>query len=324
MSFRLALESRQRRSGFTLVELLVVIAIIGTLVALLLPAVQAAREAARRMSCSNNLKQLGLAMHNYHDTHLKFPYAYRTLDDPPGMNGIPAGITHARDTWFHRLLPMLEQQALSEMYEADNSPFVNSGGAALQAMIKVKIPMLACPSNPEYGGAGANHAEGFQGTYGVCLSGSGTTGITTTAQGTGMFYYQSKTSFRDLLDGSTNTIMAGEGIARPLDSTGAHGDLGQYWGGATWGGTGFTTAEPPNTTLPDRPHSCKSVNVKRAPCQSGGSSRGQQYNFSRSYHPGGVMVVMGDGAVRFVSDTINTVVFRNLGDRDSGEVIGQW
>ncbi|EAQ78492.1 DUF1559 domain-containing protein [Blastopirellula marina] len=321
-TFFISTPTRRRRSGFTLVELLVVIAIIGVLIALLLPAVQQAREAARRISCSNNLKQLGLAMHNYHDTHLKFPYAYRTLDSPPGPSGVSGGQSHCRDTWFHRILPMLEQNALYDGYEADHTQFVNNISPA--SLMTIKVSSLVCPSNPEYGGAGANQANGFQGTYGVCLSGSGTTGVTTATAGQGMFFLESKTNLRDVTDGTTNTIMAGEGIARPMDNVAGHGDLGQYWGGASWGGTGFTTAEPPNTTLPDRPHSCKSTTVLQAPCMSTSSTRGEQYNFTRSYHPGGVQVVLADASVRFAPETIDTPLFQNLGNKADSNVIGDW
>lgn len=324
MQWTCSTSTRNQRRGFTLVELLVVIAIIGVLIALLLPAVQQAREAARRISCSNNLKQLGLAMHNYHDTHLSFPYAYRTLDNPPGGSGITGGQTHARDTWFHRILPFIEQTALADLYESDSSTFPNGTTAALTQSQRTVVPGLYCPSNPTINGPGANLTSGFQGTYGVCLSGSETTGITTTRNGKGMFFLESKTKFRDITDGTGNTIMAGEGIARRMDNTAGHGDLGQYWGGASWGASGFTTAEAPNTTLPDRPHSCKSTTVREAPCQSTSSTRGQQYNFSRSYHPGGVQVVLGDASVHFVPETINTDVFRDLGDRSDGDVVGEW
>jgi len=313
------------RSGFTLIELLVVIAIIAILIALLLPAVQQAREAARRSQCKNNLKQIGVAMHNYHDTHSVFPYSYRTLDQTPGQP--PAGSTKCRDTWFHRILPFIEQSSLYHQYESITSNFVNS--APFHAVAAVHIPSLVCPSNDEFGGAGANIPNGFQGTYGVCLSGSvkdgsPTTGATTTRNGTGMFYLESRISMANLTDGSSNTLMASEGIGRPMDSAGAHGDLGQYWGGAGWGAEGFTAAEPPNTSLPDRPHSCKSTSLSVAPCQGTSSTRGLQYNFARSYHTGGVHVLLADGSVRFASNNINAQTFRDLGDRNDGRVIGEW
>ncbi|HWL07870.1 MAG TPA: DUF1559 domain-containing protein [Planctomicrobium sp.] len=313
------------RFGFTLIELLVVIAIIAILVALLLPAVQQAREAARRSQCKNNMKQVGLAMHNYHDTHSVFPYSYRTLDESPGS--IPTGTTKCRDTWFHRILPFIEQAALYQQYESINSGFVNS--APFHTIAATRIQSLICPSSDEFGGAGANIPNGFQGTYGVCLSGSAkdgdlTTGVATTRSGTGMFFLESRISMRNLTDGSSNTLMASEGIARPMDNSGGHGDLGQYWGGASWGAEGFTAAEPPNTSLPDRPVICKSTTVIVAPCESTTVTRGLQYNFARSYHTGGVHVLLADGSVRFASDHIHAQTFRNLGDRADGQVIGAW
>src|SRR5690348_5835758 len=102
-----------RQSGFTLVELLVVIAIIGVLVALLLPAVQAAREAARRTSCSNNLKQLGIALHNYHDTITRFPYGY-----------METGSLHLRNCWLQQLLPFFEQKSMYDQYAATNVQWI--------------------------------------------------------------------------------------------------------------------------------------------------------------------------------------------------------
>jgi len=319
--------SIRKRYGFTLIELLVVIAIIAILVALLLPAVQQAREAARRSQCKNNLKQVGLALHNYHDTHSVFPYSYRTLDETPGT--IPTGATKSRDTWFHRILPFVEQAPLYQLYESTNGGFVNN--VAFHSMAATRINIFVCPSSDEYGGAGANIPNGFQGTYGVCLSGSVTsgdltTGVTTTRSGTGMFFRESRISMRDLTDGSSNTLMVSEGIGRPMDNSGAHGDLGQYWGGAGWGAEGFTAAEPPNTTSADRVYSCKSTTVALAPCEPTGTAltRGIQYNFARSYHTGGVHVLLADGSVRFASDNIHAQTFRNLGDRADGQVIGEW
>lgn len=154
---------RFRYRAFTLVELLVVIAIIGVLVGLLLPAVQAAREAARRMKSSNNMKQLGLAMHNYHDTHQKFPYAY--LADSEAT-------THMRECWHQQLLPFVEQQAYYEQYKNTPASYVQYLPQSLQG---TAIPAFMCPSDPSapaltrYSGS----QSGFQGSYGVCAGGSG-------------------------------------------------------------------------------------------------------------------------------------------------------
>ncbi|NLF69633.1 MAG: DUF1559 domain-containing protein [Candidatus Anammoximicrobium sp.] len=151
---------KNRSRGFTLVELLVVIAIIGILVALLLPAIQAAREAARRTQCVNNLKQLGVAMHNYHDTHKCLPYGWRVE---------AADQYHRRDCWYHRILPFVEQGPYSEEYEADRTQYIFYIPAAIES---VSVPAFMCPSDPSgpaLGGGGTT--IGFQGNYAVCGGG---------------------------------------------------------------------------------------------------------------------------------------------------------
>src|SRR5436190_13039206 len=134
------------RRAFTLVELLVVIAIIGVLVALLLPAVQAAREAARRSSCGNNVKQLGLALHNYHDTNRKFPMA-GYLTAPPVTTSSSLPFHH---TWLTSLLPFMEQQAL---YDNTNMMLPAWG----QPIVSREIPTLRCPSDGGYNGSVSDH-----------------------------------------------------------------------------------------------------------------------------------------------------------------------
>jgi prepilin-type N-terminal cleavage/methylation domain-containing protein len=121
-----------RRNAFTLVELLVVIAIIGILIALLLPAVQGAREAARRSACVNNMKQIGLAMHQHHDTHGRLPYAVTTCCSEPG------------GTWVNLILPFLEQQPLADQFDLSLNMFAAPNAAAAQVI----IPVMICPSDP--------------------------------------------------------------------------------------------------------------------------------------------------------------------------------
>lgn len=310
------------RVGFTLVELLVVIAIIGVLVGLLLPAVQAAREAARRMQCTNNLKQIGLAMHNYHDTLLSFPYGHRLER---------TGDTKRRDCWYHRLLPYIEQTTYSNLYEAYNDPYANEYIHRMPASIAgIKVPAFMCPSDassPAVGGGGTNN--GFQGTYAVC-AGSGLypgrafdMNMILTDPG-GMFGRNEKIGMKSCIDGTSNTLLASEGIIR--GSTGASwGGLGGYWGGSPHGSYAFTAAEPPNTTVPDRVYSCKSTTFPKAPCENGnaGGLPGR-WNFARSYHTGGVNAVLVDGSVRFVSNSVDRNTFQRAGCRMDGQTLGEW
>lgn len=307
--------------GFTLIELLVVIAIIAILVALLLPAVQQAREAARRSSCKNNLKQLGLAMHNYHDTHNVFPY---------GWQAEVAGARHRRDCFFQRILPFVEQGNFYDLYSADNTEYVHQIPKSLAGTIVNTFMCPSDPSGPAFGGGGTDN--GFQGNYVVCAGGgadvAGTPptinmNIVTTTTG-GMFGTNSRTNMRDVIDGTSNTLMMGEGIIR--GSTGANwGELGGYWGGAPHGSYGFSTAGTPNTSVPDRVYSCKSTVWPNAPCENGNAGGlAGRWNFARSYHKGGAQFVLADGGVRFISDNVNGTTYRNLGRTNDGQVLGEF
>lgn len=319
------------RSGFTLIELLVVIAIIAILVAILLPAVQQAREAARKSSCKNNLKQLGLALQNYLDVHEVFPYGY---DDSPA--------TRKRDTFFHRVLPFIEQTALYEEYESRNLTWVHwyPSDFASQAVDSFMCP--SDPSSPATGGGGSDN--GFQGNYVVCAGGGNDVAtandrtISTIENGvsvlidpniattstSGLFANRSRMGFKNMTDGPSNTFMIGESIIRGSNG-GNWGGAGGYWGGAPHGSYGFSTAEPPNTSVPDRVYSCKSTTFDGAPCENGNANGlSGRYNFARSYHAGGAQFVFGDGAVRFVSDSIDRFTYRNLGRIADNELLGQF
>lgn len=312
---------RKNRAAFTLVELLVVIAIIGILIALLLPAVQAAREAARRSQCSNNLKQLGLAMHNYHDSQKVFPYNYRGEGE--------SWSNHRRDCWFHRILPYIEQQPLYNQYEADQAQYA---WWVAESIRTAKVPALCCPSDPDspgLGGAGGSLA--FQGNLLVCVGDNTNTAGASSATDTsttytGVIYGYSKTRFASITDGTSNTLLASEGIARRQEGStlNSWGDAGGYWGSGPHGGTAFTTYQPPNTSVPDFIHTCKSVNMPRSPCTSGAATTAVRVVYARSYHPGGVNVAMADASVRFISETINVTTFRGLGTRSGGEVLGEF
>ncbi len=301
------------RRGFTLVELLVVIAIIGVLVALLLPAVQQAREAARRMSCSNNMKQLGLALHNYHDTFKVFPYGWLSSSYMQTLK---------RDCWYQRILPFIEQGAAYDQYMAWNGQWIMDTPAAIRDL---QVPALVCPSDasaPAVGGSGGyrSGADGFQGTYVGCR---GSQILLRNGENGGIFNLASKTKFASVVDGTSNTLAFSEAIIRGSTNTGGWGGPGGYWGGAEWGGFGYTCYEPPNTTVPDRIYKCKNESFPNSPCVSVGSTT-QIETYARSYHPGGVMATLCDGSVRFIAETINRQTYQALGTRQGAEVVGEF
>ena len=301
------------RRGFTLIELLVVIAIIAILVALLLPAVQQAREAARRTSCRNHLKQFGLALHNYHDTHTVLPYGTRS-----------SGIA-SRDMWFQRILPFLEQGNLYDAYwqwhetESANGGHDGNGRTYVHHtptnIVGPPIAVAMCPSDP----AGPAHNQSrFQGNY--VMNHGATENIRST--GSGMVFPNSRIGLRDVIDGTSNTLMAAEVIIRGKTGSG-WGSAGAYFVGGDHGEYAFTAREAPNTPLPDQIHTCKDTNHAFAPCISHANAD-PSYNYARSYHQGGVTVLMVDGAVRFVSENIHLGTWRNLATRAGNEVIGEF
>jgi prepilin-type N-terminal cleavage/methylation domain-containing protein len=307
------------RRGFTLIELLVVIAIIAVLIALLLPAVQQAREAARRTQCKNNLKQMGLALHNYHDT-------YRVFPPRQGGSGANAGSTstnsfRGRLSAFVMLAPFYEQTALADMAQnrsPQQAPWNNF------PEWNTTLAMLMCPSNGTGSTPPAGTARGYT-NYGFSCGDD--TGITQngtypnglTPRGSrGLFGVYQCYSFGDIPDGSSNTIAMAEKI-RPQ----ASGDLGMV---STAGGTnpltcraqwnGSTLASPytgdtsPGYRWGDGAAYFAGVNMilppNSASCFVAAADHWQPgYFTSSSKHTGGVQVLMGDGAVRFISENIN-------------------
>jgi len=296
-----------KNHGFTLVELLVVIAIIGVLVGLLLPAVQAAREAARRMSCSNNMKQIALSLHNYHDTMRRFPYGYND-----------SGTFHKRDTWMQQTLPFIEASAMAEQYQSWVGVWVMDTPPGIKDTPVAAFMCPSAPNTPAFGGGGGrrSNGEGFQGNYIVSTGSTIMTRPMTNLNG--MFYNSSITKMRDILDGTSNTLMLGESFARP--GRGGWGGAGGYWGGAPHGAFGFTTWQSPNSNLPDQVYACKTEASPLTPCLSIGGGAEIQ-NFARSVHQGGAQFALADGSVRFMTDSINLITYRALGTREGKEVL---
>jgi prepilin-type N-terminal cleavage/methylation domain-containing protein/prepilin-type processing-associated H-X9-DG protein len=317
---------RRHRPGFTLIELLVVIAIIAILIGLLVPAVQKVREAAARTQCINNLKQIGLAMHDYHDTYKKLPS--QTANN---RNSCCFG------TWQMAILPYVEQNNLWKMY-------VNWGGAAAtptyeqQANLLVTSQQLAiftCPSDtPNAAKSGSYNGVRYNITQHNYLINVGNIDYAQGGDGAlpdqppGLVFggapFSRKAQFRltDITDGTSNTLMVAE----------VNQGQGQDFRGLTWWaeGSGFTTYRTPNSSGPDfiaNGHGAPgcvptSVNPMNADCQAFPSPAPNWNQFAaRSRHTGGVNVALCDGSVRFVSNSIAWATWQALGTSRGGEVI---
>ncbi|AGA30333.1 DUF1559 domain-containing protein [Singulisphaera acidiphila] len=290
----------RRPSGFTLIELLVVIAIIAVLIGLLLPAVQAAREAARRMQCNNNLKQLALAMHNYEGNNTVFPMGAPTMvyyDRSTSIN-----INHSP---FVAALPYLEQQAV---YNSINFS-LNIYRSSHATVHRIGINMLICPSDGEagvrdYNGSIQDNTSNVKvlfSSYATCAGlwfnwTRGTTSPNTNtdfrAAATGIFYTNSATKLADITDGTSNTILIGERAHSILPL--AERQEWHWWFDAYYGDALITSLYPINP-----------MRKLKTTTSSGSASSALTDSFS-SMHPGGVNVAFTDGSVRFLKETISS------------------
>jgi len=320
---------RHLHRAFTLVELLVVIAIIGVLVALLLPAVQAAREASRRSSCSNNLKQLGLAMLNYEGT-------YNTLPGGVGRFGCCWG------TWQVRVLPYMEQGSLSGLYvNSDGNDATGprySAGTNPTKVTTKRIKALTCPSDfpnaPLLSITNHNYGVNYGNTsfFQVPLQSGGTTiqflgapfmAYTASSDGgDGPSTAGAASTFKDLYgrpvrlaeitDGTSNTVMAAELIQGQNNAL--HGF--SWWGG----GTGFVTFLSPNTTLPDvLVGGICNADKRNPPCTTTGTTSFPRMAATRSRHPNGVQAVFCDGHISFVPNNISFATWNAIGSSQGNE-----
>jgi len=317
-----------RRRAFTLVELLVVIAIIGILVALLLPAIQAAREAARRNSCLNNVRQIAIGLNTFHDANKRFPHGtYNHVDDTGGDIALPYGKRQNRRSWMHDVLPFIEEEVLFKGFDK----FMQKGNhdtgtiAFKYPLANTIVSTLMCPSDPTspktitFNKDGFNNgSQGFSGNY-VVNAGSkyiNEGGPLKSAKCNGVLYPVSKTKNRDIKDGTSKTIMASEIVLTPDDSD---NDIrGRYYNPAH-GGVFFTTLHTPNTIIPDRFNWCSTKPVRYAPCEWNGTD---MFIIARSNHSTGVNACLVDSSTHFVSAEVDTLVYRAYGSRAAAETTG--
>lgn len=322
------------QGGFTLVELLVVIAIIGVMVGLLLPAVQAAREAARRMSCSNNLKQLALAAHNYHDTYKVFPY-----------NGSPEVVLSGdqRDrgcSWFVRILPFIEQgPAYDRAVFAGDWTFQHGPNHNADLVNELRVATLNCPSSPlpttrtqSVGGVTITmQTANYVGIHGSFYQG-GTAAVESTSPAFNLYGRSvlngvitsvnpanPAPGMQHVVDGTTNTLMISEQSDfqwNPLNGQKvdrrSSGHAGSTW--ACGQGTGSWS---------------QNVTTVRYPIAGGfgaaGNANPYEVNVALfSAHPGGVMAALADGSVRFLSESLDFSTMTALADRGDGAVVREF
>jgi prepilin-type N-terminal cleavage/methylation domain-containing protein/prepilin-type processing-associated H-X9-DG protein len=311
------------RRGFTLVELLVVIAIIGVLIALLLPAVQQAREAARRTECENHEKQIGLAMHGFHDSHHSLPSGF--VSQPGGAMGPANAQTgDAGPGWscFFEILPFLEETSTQKAFDMSLPAWHTQNSAAATANVAVYRCPAVSDDSPTYNvtdGSGAKLAAFSRSHYVAC---AGQHDIWVDPDGSlaakfadGVLFRNSRARFKDITDGLSHTMMVAE-------QTPAHSD-------STWVAVvpGAMTCPTPRYTLAGCDMAAPQVNFHSGPglSETPPAIKPPNDNFpgyvdeTHSEHPGGCNVLLCDGSVQWVSDLVNPIVWAAMATRAGGE-----
>ncbi|WP_417392239.1 DUF1559 domain-containing protein [Gimesia sp.] len=338
--------SHLQKAGFTLIELLVVIAIIAILIALLLPAVQSAREAARRSTCKNNLKQIGLGLHNYHETHGVFPPgSIATLTNGGSGNtirwrewmeaGNTSGVGTHGTSWMLQLLPFVDQANTYNKWNFNTNVMGN------RAVAEVDIPIFYCPSRrskvrkvdaklqldespgstaidnafvkggTDYGGckgAGNGFGDGFSSTGHESLGvGASSEWMGTLSGGhLGIFYPNGDTQMRDIKDGTTNTLMTGE--MQRLRGNDASLSLDSWSAG---GVANIFDTDTAGSSSENGSGDNRGIN-------------GGQYEGPGSDHEGGAHFGLADGSVRFISENIDNRTFNRIGTADGEKIPGEF
>ena len=334
------LSNRKSRAAFTLIELLVVIAIIAILIALLLPAVQQAREAARRTQCRNNLKQMGLALHNYHDVYDTFPI---------GNNS--TAVENWGGSFFISMLPYIDQANAYNQINMETWPGWATNFPVYNAF---DVPAYTCPSTPLPKWRERDNVKLLIPTYvgiaGVTvghmpadtdmddvLDGTDITipgreapnaapvrAMTLGTRSNGILHYLSNVKVKDVRDGTSNTMMLGEQSDFGENDTDIRSgwDWGAWMGVANWWDTNAYHTANITTLHPNWKVGSKPERNSHAFLGAGGEGSG---NFPiQSAHEGGLQIGLADGSVRFISENINTGVAFNLADRRDKNVIGEF
>lgn len=355
---RITSNKRQRRvvrlpRAFTLVELLVVIAIIGILVALLLPAVQSAREAARRMQCKNNLKQIALAMHQQHQAHRSFPPGIPSCtDDTWIQGGTQVGAYCQGPNWASLILTELEQAAMYQhIYNAMETQFNAADDVEHEpGNVGQTTPVFyICPSDVRIPQDARVDTYGHdkwtsKGSYAACFGSdtymsfedsqkAGVFGVVkvqgsvavvqqenhASMRGTWKMGLGEGTAISEIKDGTTNTVMLSEVRAWPNS-----GDARGGWVLNAVGSSTFTAKTPPNSAVNDMISMCDEgipADDEMHCIQNRGASEGDNFAAARSQHPGGVNVALADGSIQFYSDSVDPLVWQALATRNGHEVI---
>ena len=319
--------SSTRRPAFTLVELLVVIAIIAMLVTLLLPAVQSARESARKTQCVNNMRQVALALMNHHDSKGHFPHGNYNYIDGTFNTPEPYNNMQDRRCWFHDTLPFLEEAALFDDFDT----YMETNPSALgYPRLGTVVPSFMCASDPLspklhtfWGGLNDLPTQGFSGNYvgnsgddffnPTEINGQKVQALVASSKLNGMMFAVSKVRIGQVIDGTSHTALVSEIILTPdIDS---HDIRGRYYNPAH-GGVLFSTRVPPNTQAPDRFNWCGKSPLPQTPCVWSGSN---MFLSARSYHPGGANMAMVDCSVRFVDNGVDARAFKAAGSRNGEE-----
>ncbi len=299
-------QERDRRLAFTLIELLVVIAIIGVLIGLLVPAVQKVREAAGRMQCTNNLKQVGLALMNYHDTNRKFPPGYVSTPDASGNDTGPGW------GWAAHILAQMEQDNLYCQIDF-KQPVEAAANAAARIMI---VKSLLCPSDssPTQAFPVGPRSATAQLTSTICTVaaanyvanfGVGEPGV----DGDGIFYRNSSVNIADIIDGTSSTLMVGERSFYHAEAT---------WTGAV---TGSDLGPTPNSPLPVQTENASNFVLAHTGESFEGPGNPKEINHYTSRHTGGGNFLFGDGHVAYLNRSTTYATYKALSTRSKGEVI---